>query len=282
MGRMQEQDIRGEDWDVLIVLDAARYDVFADLCDGYLDGELEKRRSRGSATPEWAAKTFTEPHDITYFSANPFINSTGVPLKDMPQGGAYGYDWTAEEHFSDVIDIWRTEWDSTQGTVPPERMNRAVRERMPLDDRTIIHYLQPHAPFINESGGGTRRLRAAIKKRLWKELAGRNTVFHDAVAGVWNRLRHTRLVSKLVFLLELSPSGVLETTYRGAAATLMERYRSNLRRSLRAVADLADDLDGDIVVTADHGEAFGEYGVWKHNGQTHIPPLVHVPWMRLA
>lgn len=278
---MQRQDILGEDWDVLIVLDAARYDIFEELCSEYLDGDLELRRSRGSATPEWAAKTFSGSHDITYFSANPFINSSGIRLKDMPQGGSYGYDWTAQDHFTEVIDIWRQEWDSAYGTVPPEQMNSAVRERLPLENQAVIHYLQPHAPFLTESGQGTRRLRSAVKKLIWRELASRDTIIHDATAGIWNRLRQTSLISKLAFLLELSPSDAIETVYRGARPVLMERYRSNLRRSLRAVADLREDLDGDIVVTADHGEAFGEQGVWKHHGETHIPPLVHVPWMRL-
>jgi len=36
-----------------------------------------------------------------------------------------------------------------------------------------------------------------------------------------------------------------------------------------------------VVVTADHGEAFGEEGVWEHHIETHIPPLMEVPWLEV-
>jgi hypothetical protein len=44
---------------------------------------------------------------------------------------------------------------------------------------------------------------------------------------------------------------------------------------------LLDELEGDIVVTADHGEAFGEEGVWEHHIETYIPPLMEVPWLEV-
>jgi glucan phosphoethanolaminetransferase (alkaline phosphatase superfamily) len=50
---------------------------------------------------------------------------------------------------------------------------------------------------------------------------------------------------------------------------------------LQSVADLVPELDGRVVVTADHGEAFGEEGVWEHHIETHIPPLVEVPWLEV-
>ena len=32
---------------------------------------------------------------------------------------------------------------------------------------------------------------------------------------------------------------------------------------------------------SDHGEAFGEQGVWEHHIETHIPVLIEVPWLRV-
>jgi hypothetical protein len=40
------------EWDYLLVLDAARYDVFADVYEDYFEGELRKFDSGASATPE--------------------------------------------------------------------------------------------------------------------------------------------------------------------------------------------------------------------------------------
>jgi len=42
-----------------------------------------------------------------------------------------------------------------------------------------------------------------------------------------------------------------------------------------------DDLKGDVIITSDHGEAFGEEGVWEHHIETPIPPLIEVPWLEV-
>jgi hypothetical protein len=52
-------DIFEEDWDNLIILDACRYDALRAVLPEYdLDGALESRISRGSATPEFLRGCF--------------------------------------------------------------------------------------------------------------------------------------------------------------------------------------------------------------------------------
>ncbi|PTD94209.1 hypothetical protein C9439_03940 [archaeon SCG-AAA382B04] len=72
---MKEQNLLDEEWDICIVLDACRYDVFKDLYKEYLRGELEKRKSKGSNTLSWLKNTFPKTYNITYVSSNPFISS---------------------------------------------------------------------------------------------------------------------------------------------------------------------------------------------------------------
>jgi len=84
---------------------------------------------------------------------------------------------------------------------------------------------------------------------------------------------------KAGLMLELEPASVLSN---GTRETVMSYHEENLRIALESIADLIDSLDGKVVVTADHGEAFGEQGVWEHHIETHIPPLVEVPWLELA
>lgn len=38
-------------------------------------------------------------------------------------------------------------------------------------------------------------------------------------------------------------------------------YTDNLKIVLKAVSQLLQEIEGNIVITADHGEAFGEQGV---------------------
>lgn len=68
-------DIMKENWDYLIILDAARYDLFKESVKNFkIQGKLKKVESKGSATPEWLKKNFKKDfYDIIYVSANPFI-----------------------------------------------------------------------------------------------------------------------------------------------------------------------------------------------------------------
>jgi len=57
--------------------------------------------------------------------------------------------------------------------------------------------------------------------------------------------------------------------------------RDSLRTVLKHVSHLTAYLNGTTIITADHGEAFGEEGVWEHPIETHIPVLIEVPWLAI-
>lgn len=281
------QNVLASDWDYLVVLDAARYDVFASVYDEYLEGDLEKRRSVGSATPEWAAKTFTGHHDITYVSGNPFINSLGTPLNELRWGASAGYEWTASDHIAEIDDVWQTGWNEELGAVTPGAVSEAAREHLPADDRLIVHYLQPHAPYIRQGKGRKlERIKAGFEDV--RDSNGRHPYLRR-IQSIGDRVRrriepwlgNSELAMRLGMLLELNPATTLDIVQDGIEESLREYYEQNLRLVLEEVAQFVGELDGEVVVTSDHGEAFGEYGVWEHHVETYIPPLVEVPWLRL-
>ncbi len=280
-----DQQFLEEEWDYCVVLDACRYDVFADIYEEYLDGTLEKRRSPGSSTPEWAYRTFTGSHDIAYFSGNPFINGTGIPLDELAWGASCDYEWTATEHIAEVVDVWREEWHEEFGTVTPEGIVRSFRDHtaaVTLRDRTVLHYMQPHAPYLTrEAGGKLTRIKEGIASqddRRGGADGPLSTVGNNLRPYVESVLGDSSFAMKAGLWMELGLGNVLRDGTREAAMTYHE---ANLRLALESVADLVEDLSGSVVVTADHGEAFGEEGVWEHHIETHIPPLVEVPWLRV-
>jgi len=55
-------------------------------------------------------------------------------------------------------------------------------------------------------------------------------------------------------------------------------YRANLRHVLAEVATLLANVDGRIAITADHGNLFGEWGLYGHPMETPVPALLAVPW----
>jgi len=55
-------------------------------------------------------------------------------------------------------------------------------------------------------------------------------------------------------------------------------YRGNLEYVLREVERLMDNMDGKFIITADHGELFGEHGMYGHPVYYTAPELRVVPW----
>ncbi|MFB6102263.1 MAG: hypothetical protein ABEJ73_06815 [Haloplanus sp.] len=134
-------DVFEEDWDNLLILDACRYDSFAERST--LDGTLESRTSRGSATREWVRANFTnrQLHDVVYVSANP------------------NYRKVADEIGADVhayVDVWQDDNLVGEGNtiVPPATVTKhalAAADEYP-NKRLLVHYVQPHYPFIGPTG----------------------------------------------------------------------------------------------------------------------------------
>jgi hypothetical protein len=134
-------DVFAEDWDNLLILDACRYDSFAE--QSTLDGTLESRISRASATREWVHANFTDRqlHDVVYVSANP------------------NYRKVADEIGAEVhayVDVWRD--DTLVGEentiVPPETVTEHALDAAETypNKRLLVHYVQPHYPFIGPTG----------------------------------------------------------------------------------------------------------------------------------
>jgi hypothetical protein len=64
-------------------------------------------------------------------------------------------------------------------------------------------------------------------------------------------------------------------------AELKKEYENSLKFTLKHVEKLIEKLEGKTVITADHGEAHGEYGLRDHPHSVYIKPLVKVPWLEV-
>ena len=158
--------------------------------------------------------------------------------------------------FFRVIPVWKEEWDSRNHTVLPERMYRRTLQAMSdyPDKRLIIHFLQPHRPFIGYP-----------YPDWWKRKSPGETRIN-----VWGSMNERG-------------RSWLSQADRG---TLLDLYARNLDQVLPFVKRLQDALPGNTVTTSDHGEAFGDLlhplvrlRVYGHPGRTRIPALTKVPWL---
>nr|WP_303652199.1 hypothetical protein [Halorubrum laminariae] len=59
---------------------------------------------------------------------------------------------------------------------------------------------------------------------------------------------------------------------------MWDAYEANLQHVLSEVASLAANVDGRIAVTADHGNCFGEWGLYGHPMYAPVSALLAVPW----
>lgn len=273
-----------EDWDYLIILDACRYDYFSKLYPPYLCGELNKVISPGSSTVEWCKNSFQKKYDDTvYISANPFINSKVEVL-----------NFNAKDHFFKVVDVWDWGWSEKLGTVHPKRVNEAVqsyKERY-SDKRFIVHYLQPHEPYLGHTFGYPKP-----KPRSWAFLPMFRAIgitdvtrMSSLLLGIFNRISRALeprvngqdLLWKVGKLLRLPHANPIDAVLMKVGNKgLREAYSENLRIVLSYVAKLVREVSGVIVVTSDHGERLGEGNSYSHYSGVRDPTLVEVPWFKV-
>lgn len=155
----QKKLIEQEEWDYLIVLDGCSYDYFKRV--NSIQGKLSCVISAATGTGFWAMRTWTRNYDAVYISANPHINSSGY----APVAHAGRIKLFNPSNFRKVIDVWDEGWN--EDCVFPETVNSYTISN--LYPHMIIHYLQPHAPFI-----GDVKLPVASPGKVRKWLAENN------------------------------------------------------------------------------------------------------------
>ena len=109
----------------------------------------------------------------------------------------------------------------------------------------IVHHMQPHIPFI---GGEDSTYK--INPNAMEDEKDQVNPWEDMKRG--------------------------ELTY----ADIKSDYYSTLEYIWERMDRLMNNVDGDVVFTADHGNDNGRFGVWGHRRGTVSPDVRRVPWDR--
>jgi hypothetical protein len=131
------------EWDILIILDCMTCEMVNRCVDEYsFLSDMDSIVSVGSTSTEWMEKTFTQ----NYLSE---VNNTLYIT-----GNTHSHDWINYEYFYNVKEVWKEGWHVDSKTVPPRRItDTAIHHHRKSDPkRMILHYMQPHQPFINLNG----------------------------------------------------------------------------------------------------------------------------------
>jgi hypothetical protein len=233
-------NIYERDWDVLVILDGCRVDVLKEVADEYpFIREVNSISSVGSMSIEWMENTFdraeygTEMGRTSYVTANIFSDNY--------------LDASGLQHLDEV---WRYGWDEELNTIPPREVtDSAIRvSRSMAPGRLIVHYMQPHHPFIADKD----------MQRFDVDPFGRENTGEGEHTTAWDALRRG-LVSR---------------------EKVWNAYKENLRLVLDEVDILRNNIDADtLVLSADHGNAVGEWGIYDHPIGFPHPAVKRVPWV---
>jgi len=125
------QNHMDKEWDVLLLLDATRYDIYCDV----VSEEAQLCRSVASMSNEFIRNTFQgrKLHDTVYLTDNPYAALIN------------------DEVF---YHLRMVEMATNNQTIPPREMGKRAKDiasEFP-DKRLIVHFMQPHDPYFGPSG----------------------------------------------------------------------------------------------------------------------------------
>ncbi|KAA9410371.1 hypothetical protein EGO51_11345 [Haloarcula hispanica] len=234
------ENIYTRDWDLLVILDGCRLDVMEEVVAEeeypFVD-DVKSTVSPSGMSSGWMYETFTDDH-LSDVQDTSYV--TANPHSEVVLGGDHPVDG---DDFKLLDEVWRYAWDEDIGTVTADDVtDRAISSGRKHDfDRMIVHYMQPHFPSLSHpqlgSGINLDEVGDAWSSSIWKQLL-RNEIDYDEV---W------------------------------------EAYKGNLKVVMESLGTLLENVDAErVLITADHGNAFGERGFYGH-GEFPIDEIRVVP-----
>lgn len=244
------------DWDLLVLLDACRVDALRTVAPEFdwLPAQgIDAVWSLGSGSHEWLGRTFTDKHRSVIkrtayttpngFAKVAFVDGVYPPQHPVPIGLIANKPVSASD-FGLLDFAWNVGWNTDFDTVPPRYMTDRGIEigRTGEFDRLIVHYYQPHAPYLS----------AALEEDRQPTEAELNP--YD--------VRRRRDLSR---------------------QSMWSMYLDNLRYVLEETELLLENVTAPkAIITADHGEMLGEFGVFSHPEGLPHPNLRRVPWVEVT
>jgi hypothetical protein len=168
-------NVYDREWDLLVVLDACRVDALRQVAPEFdFLGEVGALWSVGSTSKEWYANTFQGPHpavgDTALVSGNPwpadlFERDTDWSYWTMTANSVWHGNGVLDralrrrlpgrDDFAAYVTVSEDRGGDCGTVAVPELVTDAAVHTGRRSDapRTVVHYMQPHAPYLQELDG---------------------------------------------------------------------------------------------------------------------------------
>lgn len=249
-----------EEWDVLIILDACRYDIFKQVYEKQQrnPGQLKKAKTFSKGTKEWMQNNFVDQDcsDIVYID----------PIVMFHQ-------FIPHNTFFKTIMVWEDNWDYEYGTITPEDMTRVALQQFKRypGKRFIVHYHQPHPPYLLEEYKefGEIDTPEKIQKNIKKKFS-----FTECYQGRMCKSFGYERTWRWLSFLGVEPQSYYGQIYKKYGYKgVIDGYKKNLERAYNEVNRLIDKYDARFIVSSDHSHNL--------NGDLRGLKQQYVPWLEV-
>lgn len=249
-----------KDWDLLVILDCCRVDALRELAPEYdFIGEVGTLRSVGGSTPEWTSKTFS-PEYRDEIRRTGYVSGTAqlraILKEDMPANSSVFSGHLAYKllQYYDTVDISDLAY-----------VDYAFEYDLP-EDSIKQHPKGKTPPRYITDRGVTAAREQDLDRLILHYMQPHGPFSANAIAEDRDLLQH-----------EVRPLRYLRDA--GDMETVWEAYLDEIRFALDEVEIALNNIDAEkVIITADHGEAFGEYGLYGHTIGSLHPQVRTVPW----
>lgn len=259
-------DILKQDWRIFIVLDACRYDVFEKLYEKTLKkkGELKKAKTFSTGTKDWIDANIKgkDCGDIVY--VDPIIILFNK--------------WLPNNNFFKVDEVWKYGWDYNYGTILPEQITKSALKQMKNhpDKRFIIHYHQPHPPFLDPEFRKIRKTIVTPKSVLKianNEEKNTTHTWPHFIQGQMRRFLGAERAWRWLIKMNIEPHGMGQIYKHFGMNGIIDAYKENMILVMESVNNILLTVDDKIVITSDHS--------FNYDRSTDGLKRKYVPWLEV-
>lgn len=235
----KETSVYDEEWDLLVLLDACRVDALETVASEFQFLPDNVPSIRSVAPNSHLWLERTFKSEYT----DAIHDTTYITANGHADGFSNGDFAVTEDSFGSIEKVYEYGFSEDDGTIPPRAVTDATIEkfRNTSPSQAIVHYMQPHTPYrgLDLDGLGVTGDKS-FRETVWDWIASGQLSRDEA----W------------------------------------EQYLDNLRWVLADVELLRRNLDANrVIISADHGEAFGEWGAYGHSPYGEFDALRNVPWV---